>query len=92
MSVKRKSPDSGSRGFGPAEVEFYSGYQEGESPRSVLLGGRRFLVTDILGRRRVRDFGSGKTGEVFECRLDDGRTVVITRDQEGESSVRVVMP
>ena len=90
LSVKRKSPNSERLPCGPVEVEFYSGYQEGETPRAVVLAGRRFLVTDVRGRKRVRDSGSVKTAEVFDCALDDGRSVVITRDEEGRSSVRFV--
>jgi hypothetical protein len=88
--MKRKSPASEHLRYGPAEVEFYSGYQEGESPRTVVLAGNRFVVTDIRGRKRVREVGSGKTFEIFECRLDDGRSVVITRIEGGRASVRVV--
>ncbi len=67
----------------PVEVEAYSGYREGETPRAVVREGRRHRVIEIQERKRFRDFQSGRTMDVFICRLDDGRDIVLEHPEPG---------
>ena len=56
----------------PARVECYAGYCEEETPRAVFLGGVRFPVAEVLSRERVSDIQTGRTAELFRCRLEAG--------------------
>jgi len=66
-----------------AIVESYAGYKGEETPRAVVLGGRRFAVVRVLSRERVLDPADGSRREVWRCRLDDGRTVSVALLETG---------
>ena len=72
----------------PARVECYAGYRGDEAPRAVILCGMRFPVAGIVSRRRVRDAASGRTAEVFECRLEAGWTISLERSEDGSWRIR----
>ncbi len=72
----------------PAHVECYSGNREGETPRAVTLGGIRFPVAEVLSRERVRDVQTGRTAEMFQCRLEAGWPVSLERAEDGSWRVR----
>jgi len=65
------------------EVKFYSGYKGEEIPRSVIIGEREFKIEEIIERKRVQDFKSGKRYEVFKCKME-GEMVKIERYESGE--------
>ncbi|OGD14104.1 MAG: hypothetical protein A2V76_06745 [Candidatus Aminicenantes bacterium RBG_16_63_14] len=65
--------------FIAAEVECYAGYKGEETPRAVILDGKRVVVGSVVSRKRVLERGGGRTREVWHCRLEDGRAVTIER-------------
>jgi len=65
--------------FIAAEVECYAGYKGEETPRAVILDGKRVGVGNVVSRKRVLERGGGRTREVWHCRLEDGRAVTIER-------------
>ena len=69
--------------FAEVKVESYAGYKGEETPRAVVLDGKRFVIASILSRNRVLDSDSGRVREVWRCRLEDGRTVVVERLESG---------
>lgn len=75
-------------GLEPVEVESYAGYRGDETPRTVTIGGRRFDVTEVASRRRVHLVGGGNLFDVFECRLDDGRLIILELDEHGRWRTR----
>ena len=69
--------------FEEVKVESYAGYKGEETPRAVVLDGKRFVIASILSRNRVLDSDSGRVREVWRCRLEDGRTVIVERLESG---------
>ena len=63
-----------------AKGEFYSGYKGGETPRFAIIEGRRIAVTEVIRRIRTLDPRTGKTQDVFSCRLADGRVIDIVKE------------
>jgi hypothetical protein len=63
-----------------AKGEFYSGYKGGETPRFAIIEGRRIAVTEVIRRLRTLDPRTGKTKDIFRCRLSDGRVVEIVEE------------
>ena len=63
-----------------AKGEFYSGYKSGETPRFAIIEGRRIAVREVVRRIRTLDPRSGKTRDVFSCRLADGRVIDIVEE------------
>lgn len=68
------------------ELRFYSGYKAGETPRAVVIGNKEFKIEEILWRKKVYDQKTGKTSEVFKCKME-GEIVKITADDSGEWSI-----
>lgn len=66
-----------------ARVESYAGYRGEETPRAVVLEGERFAVMRVTSRKRVFDRASGKTSEIWRCRLAAGREVEVERLENG---------
>jgi hypothetical protein len=71
-----------------AEVECYSGYRAEETPRAVTLGRKRLDISEVLSRKRLRDNATGRTVEIFLCRLGDGRRVSLERSDDGSWRAR----
>jgi len=69
--------------FEEVKVESYAGYKGEETPRAVVLDGKRFVIASILSRNRVLDSDSGRVREVWRCRLEDGRTMIVERLESG---------
>lgn len=65
------------------KLRFYEGYKGRETPRSVIIGTKEFLIEEILERKRVRHPETGKTMDVFTCRMD-GKKVRIAFYESGE--------
>lgn len=63
-------------------VEWYAGYRGEEKPRAVVVAGKRIEVSEIIWQKRIRNRQSGRTTEVFLCRLTDGQLVRIKRTPE----------
>jgi hypothetical protein len=70
-----------------AKVQFYEGYKEKETPRSVIIDNREINILRILQRKRVIDQNTGELQEIFTCETEEGK-IKITISQSGES----VMP
>ena len=87
MNPGNRRPKEG-RILGDFEIECYSGYKENETPRSVVIGGQRIEVAEILERKRVREAGTGATSEVFVCRLEDGERMCLERSEDGSWKIR----
>ena len=68
---------------GKFELRFYSGYKGEEIPKAVIIGNREFKIEKIISRKRVLDQKSGKTSEVFKCRME-GDLIKITVFESGE--------
>lgn len=64
------------------ELKFYEGYKGRETPRSVVLGHREFIIEKILERKRTHDPKTGKTFEVFICKMG-GQKVRIALHESG---------
>lgn len=65
-------------------VEWYAGYRGREKPRAVWVAGQRIEVEGIIWQKRIREAGSGRTREVFLCRLAGGQQVRIVKCNESE--------
>lgn len=68
---------------GKFELRFHSGYKRDETPRSVIIGRKEFLIERIIWRKRVFDRKSGEQYEVFKCKMN-GKVVKITKYQSGK--------
>jgi len=64
------------------EVIAYSGSRGEETPRSLILEGRRIDVVLILKQWIEEDGGSRKVGRAFQVQGDDGRIIKIYFDEE----------
>ncbi len=64
-------------------VEFYAGHKRDETPRAVVIGGRRFAVRQVLDRGRILDAATGAIRETWRCLLEDGRMATIERLESG---------
>lgn len=71
---------------GKIRVRFYNGYKKQETPRAVLLGGQEIPIEAVISRERILDARSGKTQEVFTCRME-GETVRLSGDESGNWSL-----
>jgi hypothetical protein len=69
----------------PVEVSCYAGGRGDETPRTVLLGGRK--VTVRVERSWIEEpVGSGGTARrrrIFQVRLEDGRRGRLAREPDG---------
>lgn len=65
-------------------VEWYAGYRGEEKPGAVWSGGNRIEVKEIVWQKRIRNARSGRTKEVFLCRLSGGQVVRIEKNFEPE--------
>ncbi|MDH4258136.1 MAG: hypothetical protein OEZ45_09190 [Candidatus Aminicenantes bacterium] len=65
------------------ELRFYSGYKGKEIPRAVVIGGREFVIEEVVSQKRVLDQKTGKRFEVFDCRME-GQRVKIKHFESGE--------
>jgi hypothetical protein len=72
-----------SRTFSPAAVECYSGYRGEETPRTVVIDGKRLEIVAILSRARNLDASTGLARRTWGCRLDDGRTMTVELLEDG---------
>jgi len=70
-----------------ARVEFYAGHRGDETPRAVIIAGRRLAVSRVLDRARVLDAAGGGTRDTWRCRLEDGRMVTIELLPDGATRV-----
>jgi hypothetical protein len=68
------------------KLRFYSGYKKRETPRAVIIGNKEFTIEEIIWRKRVLDHETGKTFEVFMCKME-GETVKITIYESGEWAI-----
>lgn len=68
------------------KVIFYSGYKGEETPRAVLAGGGEYPVEEVLWRKRIVDRTTGKTVEIFACRVA-GQKIEIRRDETGRTEI-----
>jgi len=68
------------------KINFYSGYREEETPRSIHVGNREFQIEEILWRKRAFDPKSGRISEIFKCKIE-GEVVEIRREEQGEWSI-----
>lgn len=68
------------------QVIFYEGYKGNESPRWIILDKRKLKIDKILWKKRSLDKESGKTYEIFKCRI--GKDIAkITVDESGEYDI-----
>lgn len=51
-------------------VVFYGGYKGEETPRAIVVNGRRFRVEKVLSRAREFDERTGTLAEVFVVRVE----------------------
>ncbi len=65
------------------ELRFYSGYRGEETPRAVVIGSREFRIEKVISRKRAIDRITGKTFEVYRCRME-GEMVEIKQWESGE--------
>ena len=56
------------------DVECYSGHRGEQTPRTILLGGRRIEVTEVL------DAWLGPDHRYFKLKADDGDTYLVRHD------------
>jgi len=62
------------------ELRFYEGYKGRETPRSVILGNREFIIEKILERKRIHNPKTGKTTEVFICEISGQKVRIALQD------------
>jgi hypothetical protein len=65
------------------ELKFYSGYKGKEIPKAVVIGNREFNIEEIISRKRVLDHKSGRTFEIYKCKMK-GEIVEIKVFESGE--------
>ena len=68
------------------KIKFYSGYKKKETPRAVVIGSREFPIEEVIWRKRILDSESGKTAEIFKCKIK-GEIVKISIYDSGEWSI-----
>ncbi|MFQ6037970.1 MAG: hypothetical protein ACE5LV_05060 [Candidatus Aminicenantales bacterium] len=68
------------------ELRFYEGSRGKERPRSLVVGERQFEIDEILDQKRVLDTKTGKTTEVFTCRMG-GQKIRLTVHEDGTFEV-----
>lgn len=68
------------------DLRFYSGYKGNETPKAVVIGDKEFSIEKILWRKRVFEKKTGKTFEVFKCKME-GEIVKITIYDSGEWAI-----
>ena len=66
-----------------ADVECYAGQKGHETPRAVVIEGKRLEVVRVLSRARSLDASSGRMRESWHCRLNDGRIAAIELPEGG---------
>ncbi len=66
-----------------ARVECHSGYKSEETPRVIVLEGRRLPIVEILSQNRSIDRASGLVRDIWRCRLEDGRRVTVELSETG---------
>jgi hypothetical protein len=64
------------------ELRFYDGYKGRETPRSVVIGNREFIIEKILERKRIHEPKSGKLIQVFVCETE-GKKIRISVQESG---------
>jgi hypothetical protein len=69
--------------FEEVNVESYAGYKGEETPRAVVLEGKRFEVVSILSRKRALDSAGGGMRDIWLCRLENGRALTVERLESG---------
>lgn len=52
-------------------IRTYAGYRGDETPRSLVSGDREWTIDQVLSRKRVIDFKSGKKWDEFDCRVGE---------------------
>lgn len=77
--------------FEEVRVESYAGYKGEETPRAVILDGTRFEVVSVLSRKRSLDSGGACMREIWRCRLEDGRVVIVERLESGSWRARAAI-
>lgn len=65
------------------KVVYYSGYKREETPRAIIIGNRELEVKEVLWRKRVLDWSTGKVREVFKCRMKEG-DIILEKADSGE--------
>jgi hypothetical protein len=65
------------RTFAHVSVECYAGHKGEETPRAVVIDGKKLEVVAVLSRERALDVSTGLTRQAWRCRLDDGRIVTV---------------
>lgn len=70
------------------KVIFYSGYKNSETPRSVIIQGKKMPILEILSRERQDHPLTNTIHEVFVCRTQD-HILKITRYPNGRAEVFV---
>jgi hypothetical protein len=69
--------------FEKVKVESYAGCKGEETPRAVVLDGKRFVIVSVISRERALDRDSGRMRDVWRCCLEDGRAVTVERLETG---------
>jgi len=87
---ERKEDPGSSPAALKACVEFYAGHKGDETPRAVVVDGRRLEVVEILRRTRALDRADGRVRDVWRCRLEDGRAAAVERLDDGTCRVSVL--
>ncbi len=64
-------------------VEFYAGYKDAETPRSVWIDDREYQVQEVLWRKRIKNRLSGSVVEAFKVKID-GAVLIIEKSESGE--------
>ncbi len=65
------------------KVEFYSGYKDAETPRSVWIDNQQFQVREVLWRKRIKKSVSGGVVEAFKVKIDED-VLIIEKSESGE--------
>ena len=62
------------------ELRFYEGYRGKETPRSVVLGSKELIIEKVLERKRIHNPKTGKTTEVFICKIGGQKVRIILQE------------
>ena len=68
------------------KIEFYSGYKNQETPRSIRMKNREYKIEKILWKKRSQDHETGVLTEIFKCRAN-GKILLIKLEESREYSV-----
>lgn len=71
------------------QVKFYSGYQNQETPRSIIIGGKEHIIRKIKERKRILDSETGQIINQFVCQTDKKTFIIKVPESKKRNKLEV---